>query len=79
MFKLYHYILVKIQEFLGHFWRKPTTFKDIQEWGIGGRRFGTVVVWFLLGGDLYTAFSVAFLWYLSTAGEHNRFSYSLSV
>lgn len=29
--------------------------------------------------NIYSAFSVAFLWYLSTAGEHNRFSYSLSV
>ena len=27
------------------------------EWGLGGRRFGTVVTWFLLGGDLYTAYT----------------------
>jgi len=27
----------------------------LNEWGLGGRRFGTVVTWFLLGGDLYTA------------------------
>ena len=24
---------------------------------MGGRRFGTVVTWFLLGGDLYTAYT----------------------
>jgi SSS family solute:Na+ symporter len=27
----------------------------LNEWGLGGRRFGTIVVWFLIGGDLYTA------------------------
>ena len=29
----------------------------IDEWGLGGRRFGTFVTWFLLGGDLYTAYT----------------------
>jgi SSS family solute:Na+ symporter len=29
----------------------------IDEWGLGGRRFGNVVTWFLLGGDLYTAYA----------------------
>jgi solute:Na+ symporter, SSS family len=29
----------------------------IDEWGLAGRRFGTVVTWFLLGGDLYTAYT----------------------
>ncbi|MEJ0020330.1 MAG: sodium:solute symporter [Acetobacteraceae bacterium] len=28
----------------------------LHEWGLGGRRFGTFVTWFLLGGDLYTAY-----------------------
>ena len=31
---------------------------DIHEWGLGGRRFGAWVTWFLLGGDLYTAYTV---------------------
>src|SRR6476659_1361668 len=26
-------------------------------WGLGGRKFGTWVTWFLLGGDLYTAYT----------------------
>src|SRR5579862_7391109 len=26
-----------------------------EEWALAGRRFGTVVAWFLIGGDLYTA------------------------
>ena len=30
---------------------------QLDEWGLGGRRFGTVVTWFLMGGDLYTAYT----------------------
>ncbi|HXQ05987.1 MAG TPA: sodium:solute symporter [Bradyrhizobium sp.] len=29
----------------------------LHEWGLAGRRLGTVVVWFLLGGDVYTAYT----------------------
>lgn len=29
----------------------------LDEWALGGRRFGTIVSWFLLGGDLYTAYT----------------------
>jgi len=29
----------------------------LDEWGLAGRRFGTLVTWFLLGGDLYTAYT----------------------
>ncbi|HEY0754693.1 MAG TPA: sodium:solute symporter family protein [Ktedonobacteraceae bacterium] len=29
----------------------------LQEWGLAGRRFGTISSWFLLGGDIYTAYS----------------------
>ncbi|MHB8360035.1 MAG: sodium:solute symporter family protein [Thermoplasmataceae archaeon] len=51
-------IIVLAIGFLAYFWRKPKTMDDIAEWGIGGRRFGTVVMWFLLGGDLYTAYTL---------------------
>lgn len=30
---------------------------QLHEWGLGGRRFGTLITWFLLGGDLYTAYT----------------------
>ena len=30
---------------------------SMDEWALGGRRFGTIVSWFLLGGDLYTAYT----------------------
>src|ERR1043165_7253885 len=29
----------------------------LNEWGLGGRTFGGWVTWFLLGGDLYTAYT----------------------
>ena len=29
----------------------------LHEWGLAGSRFGTLVTWFLLGGDLYTAYA----------------------
>jgi SSS family solute:Na+ symporter len=29
----------------------------LNEWGLGGRRFGTIITWFLIGGDLYTAYT----------------------
>ncbi|CAB3785571.1 monocarboxylate uptake permease MctP [Pararobbsia alpina] len=37
-------------------WRRGDL-KLLDEWGLGGRRFGTMVTWFLLGGDLYTAYT----------------------
>jgi SSS family solute:Na+ symporter len=37
-------------------WRKGDM-DQLHEWGLGGRRFGTIVTWFLVGGDLYTAYT----------------------
>ncbi|MGC9128796.1 MAG: sodium:solute symporter family protein, partial [Acidithiobacillus sp.] len=31
--------------------------RELHEWGLGGRRFGRWVTWFLIGGDLYTAYT----------------------
>ena len=38
-------------------WRRAPDALHLDEWGLGGRSFGTVVSWFLLGGDLYTAYT----------------------
>ena len=38
-------------------WRRPTSMESLDEWGLGGRSFGTWITWFLLGGDLYTAYT----------------------
>jgi len=37
-------------------WRRGDL-DQLHEWGLGGRRFGTLITWFLLGGDLYTAYT----------------------
>jgi SSS family solute:Na+ symporter len=42
--------------FLAARWRRGDL-RLLHEWGLGGRRFGTGVTWFLLGGDLYTAYT----------------------
>jgi len=39
-------------------WRRPATFNHIDEWGLGGRSFGPCVTWLLLGGGLYTAYTL---------------------
>src|SRR3954463_270888 len=38
-------------------WRSAQNLMHLDEWGLGGRTFGTWVTWFLLGGDLYTAYT----------------------
>jgi solute:Na+ symporter, SSS family len=47
---------VTVMGFFAARWRKGDL-TQLAEWGLGGRRFGTVVTWFLLGGDLYTAYT----------------------
>src|SRR6201995_4828792 len=47
---------VTILGFFASRWRKGDL-GQLHEWGLGGRRFGSVIVWFLLGGDLYTAYT----------------------
>src|SRR5512146_1357545 len=48
--------LVTVLGFLAARWRAGDL-NQLHEWGLGGRRFGTIVSWFLLGGDLYTAYT----------------------
>ncbi len=50
------FLLVSWLGFVAAHWRKADL-NQLHEWGLGGRRFGTVVTWFLLGGDLYTAYT----------------------
>ncbi len=49
-------VLVTIIGFGASRWRKADL-NHIEEWGLAGRSFGTIVTWFLLGGDLYTAYT----------------------
>jgi solute:Na+ symporter, SSS family len=51
------FLLVTVMGFLAARWRRGQTLLHLDEWGLGGRRFGTFTTWFLLGGDLYTAYT----------------------
>jgi solute:Na+ symporter, SSS family len=47
---------VTIIGFAAAHWRRGDL-DVLDEWGLAGRRLGTVVIWFLLGGDVYTAYT----------------------
>jgi len=51
------FVLVTGMGFWATRWRRADSMESLEEWGLGGRRFGTWVTWFLLGGDLYTAYT----------------------
>ena len=49
--------IVTVMGFLAARWRRPENLASLHEWGLGGKSFGTITTWFLLGGDLYTAYT----------------------
>lgn len=49
-------LAVTVMGFLAARWG-GANLASMEEWALGGRRFGTIVSWFLLGGDLYTAYT----------------------
>ncbi len=51
------FLAVTVMGFAASRWRRGGALADLDEWGLGGRGFGPVVTWFLLGGDLYTAYT----------------------
>jgi solute:Na+ symporter, SSS family len=38
-------------------WKGGRSLDHLDEWGLGGRKFGSWVTWFLIGGDTYTAYT----------------------
>ena len=48
---------VTVMGFMASRWRAGNTMSTLDEWGLGGRRFGPWVTWFLCGGNLYTAYT----------------------
>jgi SSS family solute:Na+ symporter len=63
-------------------WRPAENPMELSEWGLGGRGFGTFVSWFLLGGDVYTAYTfiaVPALVYSSGAAGFYALSYTIMV
>lgn len=51
------FALVTVLGFLASRWRRASNLQSLDEWGLGGRSFGTWVTWFLIGGDIYTAYT----------------------
>jgi solute:Na+ symporter, SSS family len=54
---LFFFLLVTVMGFLAARWRRAPDLDSLDEWGLGGRSFGTFIAWFLIGGDIYTAYT----------------------
>jgi SSS family solute:Na+ symporter len=55
----FFFLLVTLAGFWAARWRRPAKgMASLEEWGLAGRSFGTWITWFLIGGDLYTAYTV---------------------
>jgi SSS family solute:Na+ symporter len=58
---VFFFLLVTVMGFWASRWQSGGA-KDkgahLDEWGLGGRNFGTWITWFLVGGDFYTAYTV---------------------
>jgi solute:Na+ symporter, SSS family len=51
------FLVVTVLGFVASRWKAGSTLDHLDEWGLGGRKFGSWVSWFLIGGDLYTAYT----------------------
>lgn len=51
------FAIVSGMGFVAARWRRPRDLASLHEWGLGGRKFGSWITWFLVGGDLYTAYT----------------------
>src|SRR6201994_1508729 len=55
---IFFFILVTVMGFMAARWKSGPVSEHLDEWGLGGRQFGTWITWFLVGGDFYTAYTV---------------------
>ena len=56
---IFFFALVTVMGFGASRWKRGTAdHAHLDEWGLGGRNFGTWITWFLVGGDFYTAYTV---------------------
>jgi len=56
---VFFFALVTVMGFWASRWnRSAKQGAHLDEWGLGGRSFGTWITWFLVGGDFYTAYTV---------------------
>ncbi|MBH0119258.1 sodium:solute symporter [Rhodococcus sp. CX] len=55
---LFLFLLVTGMGFIASRWRRARDADQLEEWALGGRGFGGFITWFLLGGDLYSAYTL---------------------
>src|SRR5450830_447553 len=58
---IFFFALVTVMGFWASRWQSGGSSNKgahLDEWGLGGRNFGTWITWFLVGGDFYTAYTV---------------------
>src|ERR1700678_3780095 len=76
------FVIVTAVGFLAARWRRPEVMAQLNEWGLAGRGFGTFVSWFLLGGDIYTAYTfiaVPALVYATGAAGFYALTYTILI
>jgi SSS family solute:Na+ symporter len=76
------FVIVALIGFAAARWRRTESILHLDEWGLGGRGFGTFISWFLLGGDVYTAYTfiaVPALVYATGASGMFALSYTIMV
>src|SRR5246500_4449187 len=55
---VFFFALVTVMGFVAARWKAGPVSEHLDEWGLGGRQFGTWITWFLVGGDFYTGYTV---------------------
>ncbi len=76
------FAIITLVGFASARWRPAEDPMRLNEWGLGGRGFGTFISWFLLGGDIYTAYTfiaVPALVYATGAAGFYALSYTIMV
>src|SRR6202042_2097716 len=76
------FLAVTLIGFAAARWRPAEDPMHLNEWGLGGRGFGTFISWFMLGGDLYTAYTfmaVPALVYATGAAGFYALAYTIMV
>jgi SSS family solute:Na+ symporter len=79
---LISFLIVTLIGFASARWRPAGDLLQLNEWGLAGRGFGTFVSWFLLGGDIYTAYTfiaVPALVYATGAAGFYALTYTIMV
>ena len=76
---VFFFLLVSVLGFLAARWRRARQHNHLEEWGLGGRSFGGWITWFLLGGDLYTAYTFVAVPAALTAGAFGFFAVPYTI